>query len=113
LQTRVLIHTYKLLLLLAKAHQLPKSAANRALPPEFDSLASMVNRDLTHRVYHFMIDDQEVNDERALSVSLFLSFKLVSICAVCGVVFCEPVSGPDWGSHLFVGCSVYSTVEFA
>jgi hypothetical protein len=56
----VLTHTYKLLLLLAKAHQLPKSAANRALPAEFEALTSMVNRDLTHRVYHFMIDDQEV-----------------------------------------------------
>jgi hypothetical protein len=64
-QTRVLIHTYKLLLLLAKAHQLPKSAANRALPAEFEGLASMVNRDLTHRVYHFMIDDQEVGCCRA------------------------------------------------
>lgn len=70
MQVRVLTRAYKLLGMLAKAHQLPKSATNKQLPPEFESLVSMVNRDLTHRVYHFIIDDQEVGGMLSLFTSL-------------------------------------------
>lgn len=59
----MLTRAYKLLSIIAKAYQLPKAAvaAGRSLSKEFEDLVSMVHKDLTHRVYHFLTDEQEVS----------------------------------------------------
>lgn len=59
---RILNHVYKVLASIAKVHQLPKAAvaAGKTLSKEFEELVSMVHKELTHRVYHFLSDEQEV-----------------------------------------------------
>lgn len=62
LQVRLLTRAYKVLASIAKAYQLPKPAvaAGKNLSKEFEDLVSLVHKDLTHRVYHFLTDEQEV-----------------------------------------------------
>lgn len=69
-----MVRAYKLLAALAKAYQLPKAAvaAGKTLSKEFEDLVGMVHKDLTHRVYHFITDEQEV---RHCTSTCFLSMR--------------------------------------